>query len=60
MIKLVCRRGLCKHCLYEECQNEKVIKEFKDVKVVTQIVLSTVPNSCNEYDEDTSLIDPYS
>ena len=59
MVELICRRGLCKYCSNEQCQNEKIIEEFKDITVVTQVVLSSKPNSCNEFDEDTSLIDIY-
>ncbi len=60
MVKLICKRSLCQYCLYEQCENEKVKEEFKDVTAVTQIVLSVTSDSCNEYREDKSLIDPQS
>lgn len=60
MVKLICRNGLCRYCLYEQCENEKVKEEFKDVKTVTQVILSVSSDSCNEYTEDKSLIDPQS
>ena len=60
MVKLICQRSLCKYCLCEECKNEKVIEEFKDVKTVTKVVLSISSDSCTEFDEDNSLIDSYS
>lgn len=60
MIKLICERHLCKYCSYGQCHNEKVIEEFKCIKTITEVVLSVSRSSCNEYDEDESLIDPYS
>ena len=60
MVKLICKRGLCKYCLNEECENSKVKEEFKNIKTVTKVVLSVSWDSCKEYDEDESLIDPQS
>ena len=60
MIKLICERELCKYCLYGQCHNEKIIEEFKGIKTVTEVLLSVSRSSCNEYDEDESLIDAYS
>ena len=60
MVKLICKRELCRYCLYEQCENKKVKEEFKDVKTVTKVLLSVSSDSCNEYDEDKCLIDPHS
>ena len=60
MVKLICQRGLCRYCLYEQCENQKIKEEFKNVKTVTKVVLSVSSASCKEYVEDTSLIDPQS
>ena len=60
MVKLICQRSLCRHCSYEQCENEKIKEEFKNVTTLTKVVLSVSWDSCKEYVEDTSLIDPLS
>ena len=60
MVKLICQNELCKYCHYEQCENKKVKEEFKNVKTVSKVLLSVSSNSCQEYKEDKSLIDPYS
>ena len=60
MVKLICQRGTCRYCLYEQCENKKIKEEFKNIKAVTKVVLSVSLDSCKEYDEDKSLIDPHS
>ncbi len=60
MVKLICERGTCKHCLYNQCENTKVKHDFENVKTVTKVVLSVSSDSCNEYNEDKSLFDSQS
>ena len=60
MVKLICQRATCKHCLYEQCENVKIKDEFKNVETVTKVLLSISSDSCKEYEEDKSLIDAHS
>lgn len=60
MIELICKRGLCRYCLYNKCENEQIKKEFEKVKLVSKVLLSISSDSCSKYDEDKSLIDQHS
>lgn len=51
-MKLICKRSTCKYCLYEQCENQKIKNEFKDINTVTKVLLSVSSDSCKEFKPD--------
>ena len=60
MIELICQRETCKYCLYHKCENEEIKDEFKNISLITKVILNVSFDCCKRYSEDNSLIDPQS